>query len=64
MNERYGIKYNVFYIDDTFDLKWAEMVARIIPRGFGFNCHIKEQLINGTPVNFVRHFHISQKQQL
>jgi hypothetical protein len=61
MNERFGIKYNVFYIDDTFDLKWAQMAARITPDGFGVNMPIEEQLVNGTPVNFVIHFHISQR---
>ena len=60
LNERYGIEYNVFYIDDSFDKEWAKMVARITPKGFGFNCRINSQLIDGTPVNFVEMFHIAQ----
>ncbi len=60
LNERYGVEYNVFYIDDKFGLEWAEMAARITPKGFGFNCPIESQLVNGTPVNFVEMFHISQ----
>ena len=60
LNERYGIEYNVFYIDDSFEMEWAKMAARITPKGFGFNCRIDSQLVDGTPVNFVEMFHISQ----
>lgn len=63
MNERYGIKYNVFYIDDTFDMEWAEMAARITPDGFGFNLPIDDQLVNGTPVNFVIEIHVSHRER-
>jgi len=64
MNERFGVKYNVFYIDDSFEPEWAEMAARITPDGFGFNCQIEDQLINGTPVNYVKAFHIANLKQL
>ncbi len=64
MNERCGVKYNVFYIDDSFEPEWAEMAARITPDGFGFNCPIEDQLINGTPVNYVKAFHIANLKQL
>ena len=64
LNERYGIKYNVFYIDDTFDKDWAEMAARITPAGFGYNLPVPDHLVNGTPVNFVKHYHVSEKVKL
>lgn len=59
INERYGIKYNIFYIDDTFSSEWTQMAARITSDGFGCNLPIKDQLVNGTPVNMVIHYHIS-----
>ena len=66
LNKRYGIKYNVFYIDDNFDAdsEWIAMATRITPGGFGFNIQIQEQLINGTPVNSATDFHISEAARL
>ena len=53
----------MFYIDDTFDMEWAEMAARITPDGFGFNLPIDDQLVNGTPVNFVIEIHVSHRER-
>ncbi|MFI4912140.1 MAG: GxGYxYP domain-containing protein [Sedimentisphaeraceae bacterium JB056] len=64
LNDRYGIKYNAFYIDDTFDDQWAKMAARITPGGFGFNCPLEPRLVDGTPVTFVQTFHVGHSDKL
>ncbi len=64
LNKRFGIEYNVFYIDDVFDEKWAKMAAQITPKGFGVNLLIGNKMINSTPVTQVPHYHISGRDKL
>ena len=64
LNERYGIKYNVFYIDDIFEDQWLQMAAEITPRGFGVNLPMQPMLVKQTPVCSLQMFHIQQSPQL
>ncbi len=59
LNERYGVKYNVFYIEGSFNQEWAKIAARTSPHGFGTNLPVQQQLIDQTPVNYVESFHVS-----
>ncbi len=63
LNERYGIEYNVFYIDDTFGKEWSQMAAEITPKGFGVNLRV-DMMVGDTPVTHVPMFHIAQAREM